>query len=106
MMTEDDGVHPCAGHVHDDIGIGFHRCSRNGSYHEEGKWWCKSYAPSEVKKRDDAREKAWEKERKEDKAKWKRHDAALELCEGVETKTLKKLGRGWLSKHLKRKGKR
>lgn len=36
-------------------------CSRLGKFHERDKWWCKSHAPSEVRKRDDEWRSRWKR---------------------------------------------
>jgi len=50
--------HLCAGHVYGDR-IDY-PCSRNGSLHENGKWWCHQHAPSTIKAKRDAQDAAYE----------------------------------------------
>jgi len=37
-----------------------HRCHRNGTVHEEGKWWCKQHSPSAEKARREASKARWD----------------------------------------------
>jgi hypothetical protein len=55
--------HPCAGDVANDYGVGFHRCTSNGKFEENGAWWCGVHLPSAVAAKRATREAAYQEER-------------------------------------------
>ena len=52
----------CSADVHNDFGVGFHSCLRQGIIQRDGKLYCKTHDPVEVEKRDDARNAKWKAE--------------------------------------------
>lgn len=42
-------------------------CSKTAKYHENGKWWCGTHAPSKVKERADKSREKWNKRREADR---------------------------------------
>ena len=71
-----------------------HLCSHNGRYEEKGKYYCKYHLPSEIKKRENAREQKWKAQRVARNRSWeiRKSDAeasellkrVVELFEGKE----------------------
>jgi len=84
MKKKQKNTHRCEGFVPGRV---HHTCTRNGTFKEEGRWWCKTHAPSEKKRRRDEREAKWDREWDEEQKRWnlldnrnKLEDKLIDCC--------------------------
>jgi hypothetical protein len=72
------------------------RCSRNASVVRDEKHYCRQHDPKAIEERNRQAQAKWDQASQKRIDEWERDAAMDQLCEGVDTSDLKRLGRGWL----------
>lgn len=86
-------------------GLWSHRsyCVRRGVVVRGGKKFCKQHDPEAVKAKKEERSRKWDAKWDAQAKQWDRENVIQSLCRDVDTDIIKKLGEGWLAKHLGKK---
>ena len=82
----------------------FYPCSRKATVEREGKWYCWQHDPERAIKQNQKRQAQCDAEANERKAKETRRNVERDVCAGVSTDTLDKLGYEGLLRLLKSLG--
>ena len=79
----------------------YSQCSRKAKYQEDGHGWCKQHLPSDIEKRRLQELSKWDEERAAREEMRERSDAMKNVCDGVSTDELNRLGKGYVLSTLR-----
>jgi len=86
------------GHYH------FVPCGRPAKVERDGSRNCGTHDPVRRKEREDRRQAKWDADVNASRLERAWNLAAMDLCRGLTTETLRKLGPGWVARKLKEDG--
>ena len=76
-------------------------CGRTAKYERNGKWYCGAHDQVKRKEREDRRQAKWDADVNASRLERAWNLAAMDLCRGLTTETMRQLGPGWVARKLK-----
>ena len=79
-------------------------CGRPAKVERDGSWYCGTHDPVKRKEREDRRQARWDAEVNASRLERAWNSAAMDVCRGLTTETMRQLGPGWAARKLKESG--
>ena len=84
--------HQCCEEIQESGGWYSHRCTRKGTVEIDGKWYCWQHDPERVKRLRKEEQEKFDRKNQAHKERDHRQRLEQDVCQGVSTEELEKLG--------------